>query len=156
MMRSSHSDKMYDRSLWRSPLLAMSTQLLPMLSCSHLRHLQSTVQLKIGLHRRFNKFQRNRFHRNRRLFANLLCIERLPLPPFIGYRESENLYVSDSDRDNTACHFVVRFPSQDQLISISPDPNNFNCPIYSHHILEYGSPCSSTYDISCQPNCQNP
>jgi hypothetical protein len=48
-------------------------------------------------------------------------IERFPLPPFTGYRESEKLYDSDSDRDNTACHFVVRFASQDQLISISPD-----------------------------------
>jgi hypothetical protein len=48
-------------------------------------------------------------------------IEHFSLPPSTGYRESEDLYDSDSDRDNTACHFVVRFAPQDQLIPSSPD-----------------------------------
>ena len=48
-------------------------------------------------------------------------IEHSSLPPFTGYRESEDLYDSDSDRDNTACHFVVRFAPQDQLIPSSPN-----------------------------------
>jgi len=41
-------------------------------------------------------------------------IEHFSSPPFTGYRESEDLYDSDSDRDNTACHFVVRFAPQGQ------------------------------------------
>jgi hypothetical protein len=45
-------------------------------------------------------------------------IERFSLPPFTGYREIENLYDSDSDRDSTTCHIVVRFAPQ---ILSSPD-----------------------------------
>ena len=48
-------------------------------------------------------------------------IERFSLPPFAGYRESENLYDSDSDRDSTTRHSVVRFAPKDQLIPSSPD-----------------------------------
>jgi hypothetical protein len=48
-------------------------------------------------------------------------IQRFSLPPFAGYRESENLYNSDSDRDSTARHSVVRFALQDQLIPSSPN-----------------------------------
>jgi hypothetical protein len=48
-------------------------------------------------------------------------IEHSSLAPFTGYCESEDLYDSDSNRDNTACHFVVRFAPQDQLIPSSPD-----------------------------------
>ena len=44
------SDTMYDQNLQKSPLLAMSTQLLPMLSCSHLHRLQSIIQLRISPH----------------------------------------------------------------------------------------------------------
>src|ERR1700722_1725021 len=47
-------------------------------------------------------------------------IERFSLPPFTEYRESENLYDSDPDRDDTARHSVVRFAPQDQLIPPSP------------------------------------
>ncbi|KAN0079158.1 hypothetical protein V8E54_004372 [Elaphomyces granulatus] len=47
-------------------------------------------------------------------------IERFSLPSFTGYRESENLYDSDSDRDNTTCHMYrcIRFAP---LIPSSPD-----------------------------------
>jgi hypothetical protein len=48
-------------------------------------------------------------------------IERFSLPSFTGYREIENLYDSDSDRDSTMCHIVVCFAPQDQLIPSSPD-----------------------------------
>jgi hypothetical protein len=71
-------------------------------------------------------------------------IERFSLPPFTGYRESENLYDSGSERDNTTCHIVVCF-AIDPFISRCP--NNFNRPIYFYRTLEYGSLCNSTYDI---------
>jgi hypothetical protein len=48
-------------------------------------------------------------------------IERFSLPPFTEYCESENLYDSDPDRDDTARHSVVRFAPQDKLIPSSPD-----------------------------------
>jgi hypothetical protein len=47
-------------------------------------------------------------------------IERVSLPQFTQYHESETLYDSDSDRDDTAHHPVAGFP-QDQLIPSSSD-----------------------------------
>ncbi|KAN0078665.1 hypothetical protein V8E54_005178 [Elaphomyces granulatus] len=75
-------------------------------------------------------------------------IERFSLPPFTEYRESENLYDSDPDRGDTARHSVVRFAPQDQLIPPSR-PNVLTTSIIPS-TPEYGSPCSSTYDIMRQ------
>src|ERR1700744_4578221 len=77
MMRSSHLNTMYDQSLRKSTLLAVSIQLPRMLSCPHLLRLQFILQLKINPLRRLNKLQRNR-NMMWRLFANPLSVFLCP------------------------------------------------------------------------------
>ena len=133
---------MYDQNLRKIPLLAVSTQLPSMLSC--LRRLQSinhTIENQSPqMIQQITTLQIPQQHDMETIRQS---IEGFSLLPFT---ESEDLYDSDSDGDNTACHslsFVVRFAPQDQLF-ISRRPNNLNCPINSHCTLEYGNPCSST------------
>ena len=98
MMRSSHSNTMYDQNLRKSPSLAHTTPpdaelLAPAPSTIHRtlenRSAQTIQQLTA---------QQNPRERDVETIRQL--IERFSLPPFAGYRESENLYNSDSDRDS--------------------------------------------------------
>jgi hypothetical protein len=50
-------------------------------------------------------------------------IERFSLPPFTEYRESENLYDSDTDRDDTARHNGLADPMSEQMLHLTVLPS---------------------------------
>ena len=91
---------MYDQNLRKIPLLAVSTQLPSMLSC--LRRLQSinhTIENQSPqMIQQITTLQIPQQHDMETIRQS---IEGFSLPPFTG---SEDLYDSDSDGDNTACH----------------------------------------------------